>query len=81
MSTMETLKGILLQLLQSDELPPTIKESIQQLTAQLTGQQLLLTSDRNSMFTHVTMFIPFRNEQGEETASVHIQSRKGKRGN
>jgi hypothetical protein len=77
---MDTLKGVLLQLSQSDELPPAIKETIQQLTQQVTGQQLLLTSDRNSMFTHVTMFVPFRNEQGEQTASVHIQSRKGKHG-
>lgn len=76
----DSLKGLLLTIAQSDDVPPAIKESAGQLVQQITGQQLLLTPDRGSMFTHVTMFIPMFNKDGEQTAAIHIQSRKGKRG-
>jgi hypothetical protein len=76
----DSLKAALLQLNAFDDTPPAIKESAQQLLQQITGQQLLLTSDRTSMFSHITLMIPMYNEQGQQTAAVHIQSRKGSRG-
>ena len=76
----ETLKSTLLQLLKSDSLPPAIRESAQQIVQQITGQQLLLSSDRTQPFAHVTMFVPFVTEDGEQTAAVHIQSKQGRKG-
>lgn len=77
----DTLKSLLLQLTaSSDDLPAPLKESAQQALQQITGQQLLLTNDRASMFSHMTLFIPFLDGNGQQSASVHIQSRKGKRG-
>ncbi|RJE86732.1 flagellar hook-length control protein FliK [Paenibacillus sp. 1011MAR3C5] len=77
----ETLKNALLTLMQASDMPPAIKETAQQLIHQITGQQLLLTPERNSsVFTHVTMFIPLKDAEGGTTASVHIQTRRGKRG-
>jgi hypothetical protein len=76
----DSLKAALLQLNAFDDISPAMKESTQQLLQQITGQQLLLTPDRTSMFSHITMMIPMNNEQGQQTAAVHIQSRKGSRG-
>jgi hypothetical protein len=76
----ESLKAALLQLNAMDDTPPALKESAQQILQQITGQQLLLSPDRTSMFSHITMMIPMNNEQGQQTAAVHIQSRKGSRG-
>ncbi len=76
----ETFKSLLLQLTRADDLPPAVKETLQQSLQQVTGQQLLLTPDRASFFSHVTLLLPLKNDLGEQTASVHIQSRKGKRG-
>lgn len=77
----ESLKSALLALAQASDTPPAIKETAQQLVHQITGQQLLLTPERNSsVFTHVTMFIPLQDQNGGTTASVHIQTRRGKRG-
>lgn len=77
----ETLKNALLTLMQASDTPPAIKETAQQLIHQITGQQLLLTPERNSsVLTHVTMFIPLKDADGGTTASVHIQTRRGKRG-
>ncbi|KWX75564.1 hypothetical protein [Paenibacillus jilunlii] len=76
----DTLKGVLLQVLGSSEVPPAVKEAAGQLVQQLTGQQLLLNTDRTAPFAQVTMFLPLRGPDGQETASVHIQSRRGRRG-
>jgi hypothetical protein len=76
----DSLKSALLQLNAMDDTPPSLKESTQQLLQQITGQQLLLSPDRTSMFSHITMMIPMNNEQGQQTSAVHIQSRKGSRG-
>jgi hypothetical protein len=65
-----TLKGLLLQL----------SAAAQQLVQQVTGQQLLLTPDRTAMFTHMTLMLPIMNQNGSQTAAVHIQSRKGANG-
>ncbi|UJF35326.1 flagellar hook-length control protein FliK [Paenibacillus hexagrammi] len=76
----ETLKSLLLQLTASDDTPAPLKEAAQQAVQQVTGQQLMLSSDRASMFAHLTLFIPFMDNSGQQSAAVHIQSRKGKRG-
>ncbi|WP_169083097.1 hypothetical protein [Paenibacillus sp. PL91] len=77
----ESLKSALLALVSSDQTPPAIKETAQQLVQQITGQQLLLTPERNSsVLTHVTMFIPLNSPDGKQTASVHIQTRRGRKG-
>ncbi|RCW50100.1 hypothetical protein [Paenibacillus prosopidis] len=77
----ESLKSALLSLVAAADTPPAIKETAQQLIQQITGQQLLLTPERNSsVFTHVTMFIPLNSQDGNQTASVHIQTRRGRKG-
>nr|WP_202128620.1 hypothetical protein [Paenibacillus dendrobii] len=76
----DTLKGILLQLVNHDEVPPALKEAAQQLVSHLTGQQLLLNTDRTAPFAQVTLFLPLNGPDGQETASVQIQSRRGPKG-
>ncbi|MGF7048712.1 hypothetical protein J2T13_003220 [Paenibacillus sp. DS2015] len=76
----DTLKGLLLHVLERNDVPVALKEAAQQLIQHMTGQQLLLNTDRTAPFAQVTMFIPFTGEDGQETASVHIQSRRGKKG-
>ncbi|MGG3507432.1 hypothetical protein ABES58_18370 [Paenibacillus lautus] len=76
----DTLKGVLLQVLSSQDAPPALKEAAQQVVQHLTGQQLLLNTDRTAPFAQVTMFIPLHGVDGEQTASVHIQSRRGRKG-
>ncbi|WP_311082628.1 DNA ligase [Paenibacillus polymyxa] len=76
----DTVKGVLLQLMSSDDLPPALKEAAQQVVQHLTGQQLLLNTDRTAPFAQVHMFIPFVGPDGRETATIQIQSRRGKRG-
>ncbi|GGF80456.1 hypothetical protein GCM10010912_26950 [Paenibacillus albidus] len=76
----ETLKGVLLQVIGSSEVPPAVKEAAGSLVQQLTGQQLLLNTDRTAPFAQVTLFLPLQGRDGQETASVHIQSRRGRKG-
>ncbi|WP_019910379.1 hypothetical protein [Paenibacillus sp. HW567] len=76
----DTLKGLLLQVLGSSDAPPAVKDAAGQLVQQLTGQQLLLNTDRTAPFAQVTMFLPLKGPDGQETASVHIQSRRGRKG-
>lgn len=76
----DTLKGLLLHVLERNDVPVALKEAAQQLVQQMTGQQLLLNTDRTAPFAQVTMFIPLTGQDGQETASVHIQSRRGKKG-
>lgn len=76
----DTLKGVLLQVLSSQDAPPALKEAAQQVIQHLTGQQLLLNTDRTAPFAQVTLFIPLHGADGEQTASVHIQSRRGRKG-
>lgn len=76
----ESLKSLLLQLAASDDMQAPLKEAAQQTIQQITGQQLMLTSDKGSMFAHLTLFIPFLDGSGQQSAAVHIQSRKGSRG-
>ncbi|GIO30020.1 MULTISPECIES: hypothetical protein [Paenibacillus] len=76
----DTLKGVLLQLLSHDDTPPQLKEAAQQLVSHLTGQQLLLNTDRTAPFAQVTLMLPLNGPDGQETASVQIQSRRGAKG-
>jgi len=76
----DSLKSLLLQLTSADDVPAALKDTAQQALQQVTGQQLLLTSDKTAMFSHMTLFIPFMDGSGQQSAAVHIQSRKGKRG-
>jgi hypothetical protein len=79
-----TLKGVLLRLMTDgsdfEALPHKLKETIQQAVQQVTGQQLLMISDKTSVFSYITLFIPISNNDGQQTAAIHIQSRKGARG-
>lgn len=76
----ETLKSLLLSLSAADEAPAQIRESARQLVMQITGQQLLLSPDQSSMFSHMTLMLPLFNKEGSQTAAIHIQSKKGSRG-
>jgi len=76
----ETLKSLLLQLSASDSLPAGLKDAAQQAVQQMTGQQLLLNTDRTAPFAQVTMFLPFVGPDGNRTASVQIESRRGPKG-
>ncbi|MBD3918219.1 hypothetical protein H8B09_05595 [Paenibacillus sp. PR3] len=74
----ETLKSTLLSLAAMDDAPPQLRETAQQLIHHITGQQLMLAPERNgSVLTHVTLFIPIQDENGSQTASVHVQTRRG----
>ncbi|MFB9329680.1 hypothetical protein ACFFSY_27395 [Paenibacillus aurantiacus] len=80
-SPADNMKHALMSLAGSDDVPPALKETAQQLIQQITGQQLLLSPERNgSPFTHVTMFIPLKTANGDQTASIHIQTRRGRKG-
>ncbi|WFR61841.1 hypothetical protein P9222_26405 [Paenibacillus amylolyticus] len=76
----DTLKGLLLQLASSEGAPAALKDAAGQAIQYLTGQQLLLTTDRSATFAQMHWFIPITGPDGEETASVQIQSRRGARG-
>jgi len=76
----ETIKSLLLQAANHDQLPQALRESVQQAIQSITGQQLLMSADRAAPITYITLFVPFVNVQGEHMASVHIQTRKGRRG-
>ncbi|AIQ13369.1 putative sodium/potassium/calcium exchanger [Paenibacillus durus] len=78
--TGDTVKGVLLQAMGSSDVPAALKEAAGQLVQHLTGQQLLLNTDRTAPFAQVTLFLPLKGPDGEETASVHIQSRRGPKG-
>lgn len=78
--TSDSVKGLLLQLADANELPAPLKEVIKQVVQQLTGQQLLLNTDRTTPFAQVTMFLPFFRPDGQQTAAVHIESRRGRKG-
>ncbi|WP_168122269.1 hypothetical protein [Paenibacillus sp. HB172176] len=79
--TQEGLKSALMTLASGSDTPGAVKETATQLLHHITGQQLLLAPERNSsIFTHVTMLIPLKDREGGSTASVHIQTRRGRKG-
>lgn len=77
----ESLKSTLLAIASSSDAPPALREAAQQLVQHITGQQLMLTPERNgAVFSHLTMFVPLVGPDGNQTASVHIQTRRGRQG-
>ncbi len=77
----DTVKGLILQLAADDRLPAALKEALQQTLQQITGQQLLLGSERGAPIAIMTMLVPV-GEQGDgaDHAAVQIQARKNKNG-
>lgn len=75
----ETAKGLVMTLLQHEaQLPQALRDALQQTLLTLTGQQLLLSADRQAPVAVVTLNIPlFHPESGERTATVHIHARRG----
>lgn len=76
----ESLKGLLLTLSTAEDASAAVREGARQLVQQIAGQQLLMLPDQSSMFTHTTLMLPLFNQNGSQTAAIHIQSRKGSRG-
>lgn len=78
----DSLKSVLLGLTASDDAPPALREAAQNLVQQITGQQLLLSAERQNtaMMSHMTLFVPMKGQDGETTAKVHIEARRGRRG-
>lgn len=78
----DNLKSALLTLAAHDEAPPALREAAQTLAQQVTGQQLLLASERqpNQPFSMMTMFIPMKSPDGDTTAAVHVQARRSRKG-
>lgn len=78
----DSLKSALLALSAHDEVPPAVREAAQSLVNQVTGQQLLLSTERNTNapFSHMTLFVPMKNADGDTTATVHVQTRRNRRG-
>lgn len=78
----DSLKSALLALGASDDAPPALREAAQNLVQQITGQQLLLSAERQNtaMMSHLTLFVPMKGQDGETTAKVHIEARRGRRG-
>ncbi len=79
-SRLDNLKSLLLQMTSSDDVPSSLKQNMQQLLQHITGQQLLMLGDKASMFAQIHVSVPLYNAAGEQTASIQIQSRKGKNG-
>ncbi|MBB6694768.1 hypothetical protein H7B90_25550, partial [Cohnella xylanilytica] len=78
----DTLKSALLTLAASDDLPAPLREAAQGLAGQITGQQLLLSPERQNMalMSHMTLFVPMKGPDGDTTATIHVQTRRGRKG-
>lgn len=78
----DTLKSVLLALAAQDDAPPALREAAQSLVNQITGQQLLLSSERqaNNPFSMMTLFVPMKGPDGDTTATVHVQARRSRKG-
>lgn len=77
----ESLKASIIQLLQASDVTGHVKETAQQLLHAITGQQLMLSPERNhSVFSHVTLYIPIHDGGKGQTASVHVQTRRNRKG-
>ncbi|TJY43207.1 hypothetical protein E5161_04730 [Cohnella pontilimi] len=77
----DSLKSALLSLAALEDTPLSLREAAQSLVSQITGQQLLL-SDRqpNAPYSLMTLFVPMKGQDGETTAAIHVQTRRGRRG-
>lgn len=75
----ETVKGLVLSLLNEPNLPPTVKEALQLALHHITGQQLLLAADPRTPFSVVTLSVPLPGQHGNgEAATVEIHARRNK---
>lgn len=74
----ETAKGLIMTLQADSQLPPALREALQQTLQAITGQQLLMAADRQAPISVVTMTVPlFTSEEGEQqSATVQIHARK-----
>jgi hypothetical protein len=76
----ENVKAALLQVLQhpeADTLPAPLKEHMQQMVHQLTGQQLMLAGNQiDSAFMQIALQLPFPGKENGENAFIQIESRK-----
>jgi len=81
-SAQDTLKSALMAMARMEEIPPQIREAAQSLVHHITGQQLLLASERqaSSPVSLMTIFVPIKGEDGETTATIHVQTRRGHKG-
>lgn len=79
--TSDSIKATVMQALQLNDVPATLKEPLNHLLNHITGQQLMLSTERNqSMFTHITMYVPIKDDQGGQTAAIHVQTRRDRKG-
>ncbi|CAM3355180.1 hypothetical protein [Marinicrinis lubricantis] len=76
----ETVKSLLLQLAQLEELPHSLKESSSQLLQHITGQQLMMGQERGTMLSHMTFILPSGPQQEGKDISVTVQARRGSKG-
>jgi hypothetical protein len=78
----DTLKSVLMQMARMEDFPPQIREAAQTLVQHITGQQLLLASERQAgnPVSIMTFFVPMKGENGETTATIHVQTRRGRKG-
>jgi hypothetical protein len=78
----ETLKGALLALAADETAPPPLREAAGSLAQHVTGQQLLLADRQGEAapFSMMTLFVPLKGPDGDGSAAVHVQTRKGRRG-
>jgi len=81
-SAQDTLKSALLAMARMEDVPSQIREAAQSLVHHITGQQLLLASERQagSPVSIMTFFVPLKGEDGETTATIHVQTRRGRKG-
>ncbi|MCM3746028.1 flagellar hook-length control protein FliK [Paenibacillus pasadenensis] len=76
-----TLKAALLQLLEQPDVPAAVKEAGNQLMQQITGQQLLLSPERSGIFfSQLSLQLPIKTPDGESTATIQVQTRRGGKG-
>lgn len=78
----DTLKSALLSLVEHGETPPALRDAAQSLIHHITGQQLLVSSERqvNQPYSLLTLFVPMKGQDGDTTAAVHVQTRRGRKG-
>lgn len=77
---LDTVKTVLLQLQAMDDLPVSARETVQQALQQVTGQQLLMSTDRTSAFVQMTWVLPGL-QSDDRPSAIHLQSKKkGKQG-
>ncbi|OEH85795.1 hypothetical protein BHU72_03165 [Desulfuribacillus stibiiarsenatis] len=80
-NTIETLKSLLIQIVNQPTIPEPIRESATQLLNHITGQQLM-SSPRDNLNVYQNLFVQIPiswGEQKQDTLSLQIQGRKDRR--